>query len=217
MGLKSKFTGLTGIGVIGATAAFYMLQPPSQGVSAQAPQANADQPAETFTRAADKAPRVAAAAEQPVIAAVAEQPALPQTAETASVKTEGPLERLAPYMEGTAFPADIRRLYRTASTGTDTVKQAQAIRELGQYFTGSVCEPNQQLGVALYRLAGDMGNNGAKIDLAYLQYHGKAGLTADRAAATEAMRAIDDDAARKFVTSWTGKAASLSTPRRTPG
>lgn len=215
MGIAKIFTGLTGAAIIGGTAAFYLMQPSVQ--QATALESTVLGPA-TQESAADKAERIAAPAqpliaEQPAETAIAALPVQPEIAPQIAVAPQhrDPLERLAPYMQDETFPASIRSVYRTA-TGNDTpARKAEAVRVLGEVFT--TCELNQELGVDLYRLAAAMGSTRARIDLAVMQHDGKYGITADRNAALEAMRGIDDAAARKYVASWSGHASLRPRPR----
>ncbi len=95
---------------------------------------------------------------------------------------------------------------RAASTNARV--SAQGVKDLGYFlFNGFDGMPKDPcLAVQLLKEAAENGNVQAKVDLAYLEYHGNAaaGITADRDAALEKMKALGSEKARWFVAQWTG-------------
>lgn len=108
--------------------------------------------------------------------------------------------------------------------GSDNPRiSAQGVKDLGYFlFNGFDGLPKDPcLAVQLLKEAAENGNIQAKVDLAYLEYHGNAaaGITADPDAALAKMKELGTAKARWFVEQWTGTApesASLETLSSAP-
>ncbi len=87
-------------------------------------------------------------------------------------------------------------------TTPQNVKDA-ALALLGQH---------DDVAVELYQKAAEAGNVQARIDLAYLKFHGLHGVAADPQAALETMKEIKSPVAREFVAQWTGAHPSAVPP-----
>lgn len=88
------------------------------------------------------------------------------------------------------------------NTTPQNVKDA-ALALLGQH---------DDVAVELYQKAADAGNVQAKIDLAFLKFHGLHGVAADPQAALDTMKEIKSPVAREFVAQWTGAHPSAVPP-----
>ncbi|MGZ9097967.1 MAG: hypothetical protein ACXW30_06710 [Micavibrio sp.] len=85
---------------------------------------------------------------------------------------------------------------------------AQGVKDLGYFlFNGFDGMPKDPcLAVQLLKEAAEQGNIQAKVDLAYIEYHGNAaaGIEANKEAALEKMKELGSNKARWFVEQWTG-------------
>lgn len=96
---------------------------------------------------------------------------------------------------------------------TDPKIAAQATKDAAFHLLNGIGMDggNEKLALALLKDAADAGNVQAKVDLAYLQYHGLAGVEAEPKAALAAMQEIKTDArAANFVSAWTGHATQAT-------
>lgn len=96
---------------------------------------------------------------------------------------------------------------------TDPKIAAQATKDAAFHLLNGIGMDggNDKLAVALLKEAADAGNVQARVDLAYLQYHGLAGVDAAPKEALAAMQDIKTDArAVNFVAAWTGHMAEAS-------
>lgn len=82
---------------------------------------------------------------------------------------------------------------------------AQATKDLGLFFlSGYEGVPvDTAMAVDLLKQAATAGNEQAIQDLAYLEFHGKAGFVANPGEALKAMMTVDTATAREFVAQWT--------------
>ena len=97
-----------------------------------------------------------------------------------------------------------------AASGNARVS-AQGVKDLGYFlFNGFDGMPKDPcLAVQLLKEAAENGNIQAKVDLAYIEYHGNAaaGIAADQDAALAKMKELGTAKARWFVEQWTGTSA----------
>lgn len=107
---------------------------------------------------------------------------------------------------------------RVASTNPRV--SAQGLKDLGYFlyngFDGMPKDPC--LAVQLLKEAAENGNIQAKVDLAYIEYHGNAaaGIEANKEAALEKMKELGSNKARWFVEQWTGGSNAVDTPQPAP-
>lgn len=109
-------------------------------------------------------------------------------------------------------------LARAASTSARV--SAQGTKDLGYFLMNGLegLPKDPCLAVKLLKEAAECGNIQAKIDLAYLEFHGNAaaGVDANPTEALEKMKGIDTAKARLFVAQWTGEAPVVEAPAPAP-
>lgn len=131
-------------------------------------------------------------------------------AEPAPAAVVDPVTRAVAYVRGDGqCSRSVQRLADRAAEG-----DLQSVKDLAQkLFNGIGCKKRDEaLAVDLYRKAADGGNNQAKLDLAYIEYHGLGGITADQDGALKRMREAKGPRAAMFVAQWTGAEVPAARP-----
>lgn len=131
------------------------------------------------------------------------------------VTTEDMLKaQVAEAVDGRNLSRGTQKLVDTAFGAADApravAQKAQAMKDVAFMMLngrGGMAE-DSMLGVALMRMAAAAGNDQARVDMAYIAYHGLHGVVAAPEEALNAMRDMTADSAeaRRFVAAWTGQA-----------